>query len=190
MRSLVKILLGGFVIFMLLAIADEWSFFSSAWFGEADPPQVELDDGDRAAAVEAVRLALNLARHLYQSGGDPRFAERMPVSDGMLAEMLTDIEYLRTSQRLQDPQLRKLEVLEIVVLSRDRVEVRTREFWRHQFVWLDGSGEAEPEEWQILFARYLVERGPKGWEVQGWEVDESKASAGEPPPSHQEAVNE
>lgn len=190
MKSLLKILLGGFVVFMLLAIADEWAFFSSAWFGDAGPPKTELEDEDRAAAVEAVRLALTLARHLYQSGGDPRFAERMSVSEGMLAEMLTDIEYLRTNQRVQDPQLRKLEVLEVVALSRDRVEVRTREFWHHQFVWQDGSGEADPKEWQILFGRYLVERRPKGWEVQGWEPDEPRTPPGEPPPSLQEAVDE
>ena len=171
MKSLLKILLGGFVLFMILAIADEWSFFAAAWFGSEESAEIELSEGDRGAAIESVELMLDLTRHLYMSGGDARFGERMPVSDQLLEEMRVDIDYLLSNQRLQDPQLRKLEVLEVSPLAEDRVEIRTREFWQHRFLWLDGSGEADPAEWQILFVRYLVARDASGWRVQGWEID-------------------
>ena len=94
-KALLKILLGGFVVFMLLAIGQEWEFFSEAWFG-AGEEKTTASDSDQQEASQAVSLMLNLMRHFYASGGDPRFADRMPASDGILQEMRSDIDYLAT----------------------------------------------------------------------------------------------
>ncbi len=36
MKGLLKILLAGFVVFMVFSVAQEWEFFSSAWFGSEE----------------------------------------------------------------------------------------------------------------------------------------------------------
>ena len=57
MKALVKILLGGFVVFMGLAIAQEWTLFSSAWFGEP-PTEASLTDDERKQAAEIIQQNL------------------------------------------------------------------------------------------------------------------------------------
>ena len=128
MKRLLQILGGGFVAFMVLAIGQEWEFFASAWFGRS-APEVVLAEEDRQAAVAAVRMTLELSRHLYASGGDPRFAERMPASERMVEALMKDIDYLANNHRRQDNQLRRLEVVAVRALGPGWVEVRTREEW-------------------------------------------------------------
>ena len=103
MKGLLKILLGGFVVFMGLSISQEWEFFSSAWFGEPEP-RAPLTDDERNAAAEAVHMTLSLMRHVYLSSGDPRFGERMPAAEGIVEEILADVRYLARNQRVQDPE--------------------------------------------------------------------------------------
>jgi hypothetical protein len=167
-KTLLKILLGGFLLFMVLAIAQEWSFFSQAWFG-AEEPAAELTPEDREGAVQAVALTLDLMRHLYASGGDARFADRMPTSAGVLEEMLADIDYLTRNRRRQDPRLERLDVDAVELLGTGSVEVRTRELWSIRFFWLDGTGESDPHRVEVGRSRYLVSRGSTGWVVEGWE---------------------
>ena len=119
MKTLVKILLGGFAAFMLLAIAEEWDFFSSAWFGSAEEVSAALSEPDRRAAADTLHLALTLMGHFYTSGGDPRFAERMPVSQGILEEMSADLDYLGRNHRVQEMDLDRLEILSVDSLGRD-----------------------------------------------------------------------
>jgi len=167
-KRLIQILLGAFVVFMALAVVQEWSFFSAAWFGEPAATE-QASEADREAASETVRQMLVIMRHLYSSDGDPRFAERMPTSDGIRAEMLADIDYLGRNRRRQDPALMKLEILGVDSLDRDRLEVRTREFWRVDFYSLvDGEPSDEPL-WQVVHGRYLAIRTGTGWRIDGWE---------------------
>jgi len=168
-KPLLKIVLGGFLVFMVLAIAQEWSFFSQSWFGTAEP-ETELAADDREGAVQAVELTLDLMRHLYASGGDSRFADRMPTSQGVLEEMLADIDYLTRNQRRQDPKLERLDVEAVEFLGTKSVEVRTRELWSIRFLWLDGSGESDPHRVEVVRSRYLVTPGSTGWIVGGWEA--------------------
>ncbi|MGB6002089.1 MAG: hypothetical protein WBI00_16545, partial [Thermoanaerobaculia bacterium] len=158
MKPLLKILLGGFLVFMALAIAQEWSFFSQTWFG-ADEAAAELTPEDREGSVQAVELTLDLMRHLYASGGDSRFADRMPTSAGVLEEMLADIDYLTRNQRRQDPKLERLDVEAVELLETGSVEVRTRELWSIRFLWLDGAGESDPHRVEVVRSRYLVTPG-------------------------------
>ena len=178
MKTLLKILLGGFVVFMVLAISQEWSFFSQAWFA-AEEPAPELTPEDREGAVQAVALALDLMRHLYASGGDSRFADRMPTSAGVLEEMLADIDYLTRNRRRQDPKLEKLDIEAVELLATGSIEVQTRELWSIRFLWLDGTGESDPHRVEVGRSRYLVRRGSTGWVVEGWETLGPAPASGE-----------
>ena len=170
MKGLLKIVLGGFLVFMALAIVQEWEFFSSSWFGRTEsPPETSLQDRDTAEAT--LREMLALMRHLYSSGGDPRFAERMPASDGLREEILADIEYLARNHRRQDPALMRLEVLDSESLGPGRLELRTREFWQVRFLSVVGGEPTDEPRWQIVAGRYLVVRTGRGWQVESWELD-------------------
>jgi hypothetical protein len=168
-KGLLKILLGGLVVFLSLAITQEWAFFSSAWFGEPEP-EPTLTEEEQKDAADTVHRTLSMMRHLYLSGGDPRFAERMPAADGFVEEILADVRYLASNQRLQDTELLRLEVTAVDRLGEGRAEVRTREKWRIQVRWAHGGDDAEPPRTQMLHGSYYVVRGGQGWRVEGWEV--------------------
>jgi hypothetical protein len=176
-RNLLKILLGGFLVFMLLAIAQEWEFFSTAWFG-SEPEAVVLSEEAQAGAVAAVEQTLQLMGHFYGTGGDPRFAERIPASEAVLAEMAEDIDYLRRNHRRQEPSLQGLEILSVRALDEMRAEVRTKEFWIHRVYWITDGGEAEPPHSQVLWGTYLVAHRGQKWRVEGWEVSEPPRDRG------------
>lgn len=182
MKGLLKIVLGAFALFMILSIAQEWEFFSSAWFGEDDPP-APVTEEDRETAADTVRQMLTLMRHFYSSGGDPRFTERMLVSDGIRDEITKDVEYLRRNRRVQDPRMMRLEVLAVEFVGTDLFEVSTREFWQvHFFSAVDGEPSDEPV-WQVSRGRYLTRRGSFGWSVESWEMDSGEEAAAGANPS-------
>jgi hypothetical protein len=173
-KTLLKILGVGLLVFLTLAISQEWRFFATSWFGSVEAPP-ELAEEDRQAAGDAVYMMLNLMRHLYTSGGDPRFAERMPASDGIIEEMQADITYLSRNHRRQDPEIKRLEVLSVEPLDEDRVEVSTRELWNFRFLWTTGAGESDSPRIQVLYSRYLVVRRQDGWRVEAWAFAEPEA---------------
>lgn len=180
MKALAKILAGGFAVFMVLAIADEWSFFSTAWFGKPASAGPAVDEQQQQAAVGSLRSYLALVSHLYASDGDRRFAERIPASPGVVGEMMADIVYLRHNGRYQELVLHGLEVLDVAPLAADRVEVRTKEYWTIRTLFLADDTLADPPRGQIAFARYGLEREAAGWRVVAWELDVPPAPP-EPP---------
>lgn len=172
MRSLVRILLAGFLAFMVLGVVQEYRFFLGAWFGESEATE-GMTEEDQAAAAATVREVLTLMRHFYASGGDPRFADRIPASDGVIAEMRADVDYLGRSGRTQEPILQALEILGVEVLGPTQAEIRTKEYWIHHFRELGTTGrDGDPLDGprsQVLFGRYLVRRGTTGWGVEATE---------------------
>jgi len=169
MKTLLKILLYGFLAFMVLAMVQEKEVFLSAWSG-SESAAAKTSEEERRAAVDSVRLVLNLMRHLYVSGGDPRFAERMPAARGVLDEMLSDINYLARNHRRQDPVLKNLEITSIVEIGDGGLDIRTRELWQFHTLWLTGDEEAEPPRAHLVHGRYLVSSGSHGWRVEAWEL--------------------
>lgn len=173
MKNLLKILAGGLVAFQVLAVAQEWEVFSTAWFGVTEEPP-ELSEEERREATGAVYLTLSLMRHFYASGGDPRFAERMPASDLVRGEMQADIDYLERNRRRQEPELTAFDVVAVETLGAERAEVRTRESWTTRIFWAEGGGEAEPPHRQTLDGEYLVTRQAGGWRVEAWDFPQQE----------------
>jgi len=179
MKKLLKILVGGFLAFMALSIVDQWEFFASSWLG-SKVERPSLSEQERKQAADAVHMMLTLMRHYYSSGGDPRFAERMPAAEGVLDEMAADVEYLARNHRVQDMELVRLDVTSVDELGRDRVEIRTREHWRVRIRWAAGGSESEAPTFQTVHGKYLVVSGGRGWRVEGWDHAEPAAATGDP----------
>lgn len=178
-KQLLLILLGAFAVFMVLAMFQEWSFFSSAWFGTGEP-EPALEESERKLAADAVYLVLSLMEHFYSSGGDPRFVDRMPASPAVIEEMRADVDYLRRNRRRQEPSLERLEVAAVEPLGPGRAEVRTREWWQIEILQVEGGSLTEPARVQTLSGKYLVARQDRGWRVEAWDLLEPEAGGSVP----------
>ena len=175
MKNFFRIVLSGLALFIAVAIVQEWSYFSVAWFGVSEVEETIPDNEDEEQAVGALREALTLMAHMYSSGGDPRFAERMPVTSEILEEIRGDIAYLKGNRRFQDPRLQQLELLAADPVGAGRLELRTREFWIHRTFWSDGSGESDPPRSVILYPRYRMVRENTGWRIHEWDFGRLEA---------------
>jgi hypothetical protein len=169
--QLLKILAGGTLAFMAVAVAQEWSLFGPAWFGSPGAGTVMPED-EKKAASDTVYEMLKLMEHSYSSGGDPRFAARMPASDAVLGEIQVDLDYLRQNHRRQEIALDRLDVVEIHPVDADRVEIQTREIWSVRVDWIRERDEAEPAARRLVHGTYRLSRGGRGWRVESWEPSE------------------
>lgn len=186
MKAFLKIFFGGFVAFMIFAIAQEWDFFSTAWFGK-QAPAPGLGQKERDAATRAVYTYLKMSCHYYGSAGDTRFGERMPVAPALLKEAAADVAYLKRNKRFQDPVLMKMEVGDTRLLSPGEVEIQTREFWIMPTLWLESGKPSDPPISEVVVCRYRVGLDAGEWKVRAWDFDDSEpetppgAAAGPPP---------
>jgi hypothetical protein len=177
-KRLLQILLGGFVVFMLLAIVDEWDYFSQAWFGKAEGAPA-VSDAEQKEAADTLHLGLSLMSHLYQSGGDPRFAERIPVAEWVLDEIQADIDYLARNGILQDPELERLDVTAVETLTSERLELETEERWQIRLRSAVDGRDLEPARIHRATGRYLLVKGAQGWRIDGWDPLPAEAATDE-----------
>lgn len=176
MKALLATLAGGALLFMALAIAQQWDFFASAWFGRAvAAPSLRAEEA--RAAAETVREFLALVAHLHGSGGDPRFRERLPASAPVVDELRAELDYLARNRRVQRPVLQRLEVSAVTSASGGRAEVRTRETWTVHTLWAYDGRPAEAPRPAVLAVKYLLAPAGSGWRVEAWELDFDAPSA-------------
>lgn len=171
MANLIRILGGGFAIFLALSMVQEWDVFRPWLLGEKTETRApRADDGQRRAAEAAVRELLSMASHYYASGNDPRFLERMPARGVVVEEMRADAEYLLRNGRVQQMKLLELTVLNVEALGEKRARVRTQEKWQIRTVSAEGTGEGDPALETTLECRYSVALSGRTWQVLDWDV--------------------
>ena len=178
MRNLAKLLFGALVSFQVLAIAQEWRLFASAWFGVGQRQEVpRLSPERRAAAEHALRQFYVALRHVH-ANPDPRFVDRLPATELVAQELLSDIVYLQHSGFSQRSTLMQLEVKSATANPAGSVALETRELWITQLVRLVDRIPAEAPRSSVLTGRYLLieERGQ--WRVARWDVDLPTGSPG------------
>ncbi|MBI3185621.1 MAG: hypothetical protein HYZ28_26075 [Myxococcales bacterium] len=176
MKGVLKILLGAFLFFMLAAAIEEWDTVVRPFLPRSPPPPGQSAGGDTAGAIDAVRVFNAVARHLYSSGGDRRFAQRLPASDEVGQEMLADIAYLQHSLRRQDAVLLSLEVVDARELGEGLVEVRTREHWVFRLADLLDGGLLAPVRAQEVQVKYMVRREGSSWRIHAWQLADGERS--------------
>jgi len=166
-KSLIKILLIGSVLFMGIGILQNWRNFFRV--GPANAPQ-RGDPEVEAAVSNTVHQFISIARHAYQSGGDMRFAERLPASEPVIAELMDEIAYLNKNGRVQMSRLARFEILDVELVAANRAVVRTAEDW---VVYTANAADGErfdEDRVHSVFAEYrLARRGP-GWQVVQWDL--------------------
>jgi hypothetical protein len=153
----------------LVLLAGALALAAGAWrassSGEGGAPAV----ADARAASEAVVRYLQLAAHLQRSGGDERFAERLPATREAIADLLAEGDAQARAGRSERARLVRADVRGVTRRAPDAVEVSTREYWITQGGGA-GSGPERPRS-DVVEARYAVVRAPGGWRVAGWRLD-------------------
>lgn len=178
MKNLIKILLGGFAVFMILAVAQRWEYFSTSWFGEAEEAPV-LSPAQSKEAVAAVRALLSSSGHLLASGGDERFADRLQAGEALRSEILADAAYLRHNRLSQVSTLVRFQVLETTPLSPERLQVTSREFWVHRLHAAGDDRQVQPTLSQIVQGTYVVGYQGGSWHVLAWDFPPMEDAGGD-----------
>lgn len=165
MKAFLAIAAFAVLLFIVAGVAEERETFARNWFER--PAVSRGSDADRRDAANAVYLFRTLSSHLYASGGDARFGERLPASKAIVDELRADVDYLRRNNRIETPRLVRIEFLGSDVAG-DSAEVRTREYWVTEIHWPDGS-PAEPARSDLEFGRYRLTRDGSRWVVGAWD---------------------
>ena len=190
MKDLAKILAGGFVVFMILAVGQRWEYFSSSWFGGREEAVV-LTAADSEAAVTAVRGFLSASSPLLASAGDERFADRLDAGEDVRDELLADAAYLRHNRLRQVSTLVRFEVRSVEWVAPQRVEVLSREYWVHRLHARDGDHQVEPPSSQIVLGTYVAGTQDGRWRVLAWDFEPpADGMTGVEPPAEGGAVVE
>lgn len=166
MKSFLSIVLGAVLLFIAGSMLEERDTFSGSWFSK--PVQDHGPKADRRDAANAVYLFRSVSTHLYASGGDARFAERLPATQQVVEELRADIDYVRKNGRVETPKLVRIEFVTSDVTEATRAEVTTREFWVTQHHWPNGA-EADPPRSDIAYARYRLNKDGTRWIVNAWD---------------------
>lgn len=168
MKSFLKIGVGAALLFIAAAMAQEWEVFSQPWFAPPGGETSELPDETKKEVADTLLLYLKITSHLYGTGGDPRFAERIPASSILVEEAQREIAYLRHHQLIEEPTLQRMEIVSIDRAGGDLVEVKTREFWiTRRYV----IGEEEPiaTRSSVISNLHLLKKDGDSWVVMSWE---------------------
>lgn len=184
MKQLVIILVAGVVAFMAVAIVQERELFLNALAGRPTRPSTKVSDEHLKSAAAALQRFHSVSRHLYASGGDPRFAERLLAEPPVVDELLQDIAYLRRFGRTQSAELMGLEVLESSPAGPgNRIELKTREYWIIHLLRLADRQPEEPPRSQVQYVTYRLKLDGTTWRLHGWELGDPPAdeAAGAPP---------
>lgn len=143
----------------------------------ARPPTAE----ERAEAERTVHELLALVRHLHGSGGDPRFAERVPAAPEVVDELLREIAWVRHQGWIEELQLARLELSPAERTEDGALELGAREFWiaRRRPV---ADAAAEPRlSSSVLATRYRLEREGGRWRVVEWRHEAASGAGGVAP---------
>ena len=158
MRTSAWVMVGGLAL--LLAAAED-----AVREGRAD--RAWFDDGAREEAFRGAATFATLTAHLRASGGDPRFADRIPADPPVVAELLSDITVAQHHGLVERAQLVRFEPRAADAVGPELAEVRATEYWVTRSV--GAAGEAVRSD--VVAVRYAMRRDAGGWRVADWAFD-------------------
>ena len=151
---------GGTALFLALAIADQWSFFASAWFSpKASQPERQSCP---PAAIEAVGRLVNNLPQFYSNPSDPEaFFSSIRLTPTLMGEMVADLSYLSTRDWKQSMELAGYSIVGSRQLPKGRWEVVTDETWS---VKIAGEGYETSSETRLR-CRYVAGSVEGRWTI-------------------------
>jgi hypothetical protein len=162
-KQLLVILIVATVVFMGLAMAQEWEIFAPLFFSSEAPPAAPEGSPDEVRGT--IEQFNTILEHLYRYGGDERFLLRLPASDTVKAEIQADIDYLAASGIHQMMEQLELSFISESGLAEGVHEVVTEEEWRIRYLDLDGTPLGAAPMSFVVTLRYVVRKMDAGWQV-------------------------
>jgi hypothetical protein len=153
-----------------LAAAGARAARASGEAGEA----VKVSEGEEREAKTAAETFMRLAAHLQGSGGDPRFAERIPASPAVVEELLAGVTFASHAGKVEEPRLVRAELGPIRRVDTDVVSLDAKEYWIVRV--LGAGGKTLETRADVVKVRYVLARGPSGWSVAGWDLADDDAA--------------
>lgn len=169
MTALIRIAGGALAVFLVLGGIQEWRSLAAPLL----PPErrLELSQADRRAAAATVYRFVQLSSHLYATGGDRRFAERLPSSPALIDEIVRDARYVLHNERVQEPSLMRLDIASIESPSPDVITVGVKEYWTTRYYFkVDHSFDAVRSD--VVLVQYRLQRDAGSWRVMSWDPKE------------------
>jgi len=151
---------------ILVIAAGAVALAGAAWRVSAGPERPTVPQRDRDGAIAAVRSFISLSTHLRGSGGDERFADRIPAYPAVVAELMTDVERGRRRGREEESRLVRADVRDVRPSLAFHVEVRMKEYW----VTRSSPGGADVRS-DVLLVRYFVRRDGGAWKIADWDLE-------------------
>lgn len=169
MTALIRIAGGALAVFLVLGGIQEWRALAAPMLPPDRRP--ELSEADRRAAAATVYRFVQLSSHLYATGGDRRFAERLPSSPALIDEVVRDARYVLHNERVEEPSLIRLDVASIASPSADVITVDVREYWTTRYYFkADRSFDSVRSD--IVRVQYRLQRDGGSWRVMSWDPEE------------------
>jgi len=151
---------------ILVLAAGAVALAGAAWRASSEPAPT-VSQRDRDGAIAAVRSFVSLSTHLRSSGGDERFADRIPADRAVVSELVTDVELGRRGGREEEEsRLVRVDVRDVRPSLAFLVEVRTKEYW----VTRSRPGGADVRS-DVLLVRYVVRRDGGAWKIADWDLE-------------------
>ncbi|HET9554256.1 MAG TPA: hypothetical protein VFP50_14910 [Anaeromyxobacteraceae bacterium] len=127
-----------------------------------------LPPAERAEVEATARLFTRLAAHLKGSGGDPRFAERIPAAPAVVEELLAEAAFVDRAGRREEPRLQRIELGTPVRVAPGRVRIDARELWVTRVV--ARGGQPLETRSDVISVRYLLDADRGRWQVAAWSL--------------------
>lgn len=128
----------------------------------------EVSAAERTGMEDAARLFARLSAHLKGSGGDRRFAERIPAAPEVVGDLLDETAFAASLGRIEEPHLQGVEYGKALRVAAGRAQLDAREYWVTRIH--SGSGTVLETRSDVISVRYLVEEDRGRWTVIGWNV--------------------
>ncbi len=160
MKNIILIFFVSFIIFFALSILEEWGNFKYFFKGERKPLEEVPEE-----ALKTVINFNNLLVHFYKFG-DERFLQRLPARDNLKDEYAFEIYFLNSNNKIQELNLKNLEILKKEVLKKNLYKVSTFEEW--EIYYRDLAGHPlikEPEMFSSNYY-YIVSKRSGEWIVE------------------------
>ena len=163
MKQFLLILVAATLIFMALAMAQEWEVFSQLF---VPSESASVEEVAELPEVDALLHHFNpVITHYYRYGGDERFMDRLPAAESVKAEIRADQAYLAANGISQALVSKGSSTVSRRSLAEGVRELIVEEEWGLQYQSPAGQPVGDRPMSFVVTLRYVVRQMDDGWQV-------------------------